>query len=150
MTATHHSHLPQPARLARLLAPLMPMLTGKGIPLALLCLLTLAAPGAAFGKEADSRFKSWTTAEMLGAMRWAKAEATDKKEKLDFAAAELVCYKRLQKQIDSGSISKTGAFLIAETVRKKGIYKGDKLTLQRADEMRQAIIKGRIFEKLID
>jgi hypothetical protein len=98
----------------------------------------------------DSAIKSWTTAELLGAMRWAKAEASDSKAKLDFSAAEIVCYKRLQSQIDSGSIRKSSAFLIAENVRKTGVYKREKLTLERADEMRRRIIGGRIFEKLTD
>lgn len=123
------------------------------IVVALSILLAVSlAPWQAAAKDdgPDSAIKSWTTAELLGAMRWAKAEAADSKAKLDFSAAEIVCYKRLQLQIDSGSIRKSSAFLIAENVRKTGIYKREKLTLKRAEEMRRRIINGRIFEKLMD
>lgn len=58
-------------------------------------------------------------------MRWAKAEASERKQRLDFAAAEIICYDRMEKQVDSGAISRSSAFFIAETVRKKGVYKGE-------------------------
>lgn len=124
-------------------------------PLArLLLLLAVLSAFVAFAPAADAapdgKIKSWTTAELVGAMRWAKANATERKERLDFGAAELVCYKRLQKQIESGSISRASALIIAETVRKEGVYKGEKLTLKRADELRRRIIGGKLLESLTD
>lgn len=102
------------------------------------------------GSGGDSTSKTWTTAELLGAMRWAKAEAEERKDRLDFAAAELVCYKRLQQQIENGDIKKGTAFLIAERARKKGIYRGKELTMERADDLRKMIITGSIFKAFTD
>ena len=119
-----------------------------GLSLCLVPLLVFSS--TARGESKDSAIKSWTTAELLGAMKWAKAATTDKKAKLDFSAAEIICYKRLQKQIEMGSISKSSALLIAETARKKGVYKRETLTLDRAEELRQRIISGRFLEKLND
>lgn len=119
--------------------------------LATLALLAcIAAPDVHAKDTPDSGIKSWLTAEMLGAMRWGKAEATTSKERLEFATAERICRERLLKQIDGGSISRTSAFLIAETVRKDGKYRGEKLTRSRADEIRRSIISGKIFEGLRD
>lgn len=98
----------------------------------------------------DSKVKTWLTAEMLGAMRWAKAETTDRREKLDYTAAELICRKRLQQQIDRGEISKGSALVISENVRKQGVYRRQTLTLARADEIRRTIITGKVFENLKD
>jgi hypothetical protein len=123
------------------------------LPRRLRCLLPLLALvfGLCFVPDAraDGVIKTWTTAELVGAMRWAKKEAP-KGDRLGFGGAELIAYKRLRKQIDAGDISQTAAFLITETVRKKGVYKGEKLTLERADELRRMIVAGRIFEKLTD
>lgn len=102
------------------------------------------------GNGGDSTSKTWTTAELLGAMRWAKAASEERKDRLDFAAAELVCYKRLQKQIKNGDINKGTAFIIAERARKQGIYRGKELTLERADDLRKMIITGSIFEAVVD
>jgi hypothetical protein len=113
-------------------------------------MLGLAILFAAPVQAQDSKLKSWTTAEMLGAMRWAKAETPDRRERLDYSAAELICYRRLQKQIESGAVSRGGALLIAENVRKTGIYRRQKLTLKRADELRRGIVAGRIFESIVD
>jgi hypothetical protein len=100
--------------------------------------------------EDDSKVKTWLTAELLGAMRWAKAESETTKEKLDFTAAELVCHKRLKKQIDAGKIKKGTAFIIAENVRKKGIYRDEKLTLTKAEDLRKKIVSASIFEAVAD
>jgi hypothetical protein len=116
----------------------------------LACLASLLLPASAHAEEKDGKLKSWTTAELVGAMRWAKSEASERKQRLDFAAAEIICYDRMKKQIESGAISRTSAFFIAETVRKKGIYKGDPLTLDRAEELRRLIIGGKFLEALSD
>jgi hypothetical protein len=99
--------------------------------------------------RADGVIKTWTTAEMVGAMRWAKKHAP-KDDRGSFGIAELIAYRRLKKQIDDGAISKTTAFLITETSRKKGVYKGEKLTLERAEDIRKLIVAGKIFETLTD
>lgn len=116
----------------------------------LLLPLILAVLGTAGPAAADSKLKTWMTAELLGAMRWAKAEATDRREKLDFSAAEIICYRRLRQQIDRGDISRGAAFLIAENVRKQGVYRRENLTLARAEELRRTIVVGRILEKISD
>lgn len=110
----------------------------------------LVLPCGARAQNKDGKLKTWVTAELLGAMRWAKAETGDRKQKLDFSSAEIICYKRLQKQIDAGLIDKGLALIIAENVRKKGVYRGDNLTPDKAEELRKTIVAGRIFEKLSD
>jgi hypothetical protein len=116
--------------------------------LSVFCAFVAFAPAA--DAAPDGKIKSWTTAELVGAMRWAKAAATDRKERLDFGAAELVCHKRLQQQIESGSITRAAALLISETVRKEGVYKGEKLTRERAEELRRLVIGGKFLESLND
>lgn len=83
-------------------------------------------------------------------MRWAKSAVPERKQRLDLAAAELVCHKRLDKQVESGSITRASALVIAETVRKQGVYKDEKLTLDRAEELRRLIIGGKFLESLAD
>jgi hypothetical protein len=113
-------------------------------------LLVLLAFAAAPALAQDSRIKSWTTAELHGAMKWAKGEAKDRRERSEFGAAEIICWRRLQKQVDEGSISRASVLVISENARKRGVYRGEKLTLERAHELRRLIIGGRLLESLRD
>lgn len=117
---------------------------------ALLCATLCAPPSTQAAGSSDSAVKSWVTAEMVGAMRWARAECGNSRERLGFLAAEKICHDRLERQIESGAITRTSALLISETTRRKGIYRRERLTLARADEIRRAIISGKIFEGLVD
>jgi len=118
--------------------------------LSMVIAMSLSLPLHADSAEDDSQLKSWLTAELLGAMRWAKANSETTREKLDFSAAEILCYKRVQKQIEAGIIKRGTVFLIAERVRKKGVYRGEDLDMNRAEELRKTIIAGKIFSKLSD
>jgi hypothetical protein len=114
------------------------------------CVLAFLALGAVTASAQDSKIKSWTTAELHGAMKWAKERADDRRERSEFGAAEIVCYRRIPKQIDDGAISRASVLLISENTRKRGIYKGERLTMARAHELRRMIIGGRLLESLRD
>ena len=115
-----------------------------------LCAFALAILAVPTVPAQDSKIRSWTTAELHGAMKWAKAEATERRDRTDFGAAEIICYRRLQKQVEQGSIARSAALVISENTRKRGVYRGEKLTLDRAQELRRLIIGGRFLESLKD
>lgn len=109
----------------------------------------LNAPAEA-KEQRDSGVKSWITAELYGAMQWGRDKSNSTRDRLEFATAARICRDRLDKQIDDGSISRASVLLIAGTVRREGKYRGERLTLARADEIRRSIINGRIFQDLVD
>jgi hypothetical protein len=100
--------------------------------------------------DGDSKLKSWMSAELLGVMRWGKDHAEDKKSRLDFASAELVCFKRTRKQIEEGLVSRTLVAMIAEKVRKSGQFRGHPLTMTEAELWREKIMKLRFLDSLKD
>jgi hypothetical protein len=123
---------------------------GSMVIFILTVLTMLASHPTAAQNSGNTKIGSWVTAEMLGAMRWAKSETPTRSERLEYAIAERICRERLYKQIDAGSIAKASALIITERVRKDGIYRGESLTLERSAELRRAIISGKIFADLRD
>lgn len=68
--------------------PISPMVSvPRGLRVLVCFLLAWCLPPAANAAE-DGKLKSWTTAELVGAMPWAKAETKVRKERLEFTAAD--------------------------------------------------------------